>query len=80
MSNQLKSELEHLEQSGRISLRGHRPVHAAFGFTEIAGSTASSQQPAASTQHERASTQHDEPLARDLDAAFSRLKSTIEPS
>lgn len=73
MSNPLKSELERLERSGRISVRGHRPVHANFGFVENSESTASSPQADASPQPA-------DPLARDLDAAFSRLKNTIEPS
>lgn len=76
MSESLSKELQQLERSGRVTARGHRPVHAQFGFESIGfASIKSSPQPAASTQPDR-----DEPLARDLDSAFDRLKRTVEPS
>jgi hypothetical protein len=71
MSESLSNELQRLERSGRVTARGHRPVHAEFGFTSIT----SSQQPVAST-----AAADEAPVANRLDDAYSRLKRRIDPT
>ncbi len=67
VGDSIKAELEKLESVGRVSARGRREVHAAFGFSEMTRA-AKSDEPA-----------REPSVAQSLDDAFSRLKSRVAP-
>lgn len=71
VNESIKSELEQLEEDGglgRVSVRGSRQVHAAFGFEQIEPDD----QKAAARPRTR-------DVASQLDEAWSRLKRRIQP-
>lgn len=69
MAESIKNELEVLEQMGRVSAHGRRPVHAEFGFDAVQPDPADD--PVAIVGGIN--------LATDLDDAWSRLKRSINP-
>lgn len=66
-------ELARLEETGRVSARDRRPIHRDFGFASLAPSPLRDPQPQQSQEPVPA-------LAAELDDAWSRLKSKIDPS
>lgn len=72
MKESISEELARLEATGRVSAGDRRPIHLDFGFASIAPSPLSTAQPAA---QEPVPT-----MAAELDDAWSRLKSKIDPS
>lgn len=72
VAKSIETELEMLENVGRISVRGQRPVHAAFGFSEMRPDAAA--RPVADRQPSPGSD-----LANELDNALSRLRASAGP-
>lgn len=68
MAESIRQELEQLERVGRVSARGQRQVHVDFGFSAMIDS-----------QPPQAVAQPVGSVAADLDDAFSRLKSRVDP-
>jgi hypothetical protein len=86
VAESIRSELEALEQVGRVTAEDHRPVHAEFGFGTVEPDPVrddsvqddSVQDPVASAQDPVAVIGGIN-LATDLDDAWSRLKRSINP-
>ena len=74
VAESIKNELELLEQTGRVTASGRRPVHAEFGFEEIQRDDVIQKDPEPGTVAAGPSD-----LASDLDNAWSRLKRSINP-
>lgn len=83
MTKSIEEELKKLEATGRITASDHRPVHGDFGFSSLAPSplkTGEAQQQAAPAPEPAPAPAPAEPVATNLDDAWSRLKQTINPS
>jgi hypothetical protein len=65
VAESIKSELEALEQVGRVTAEDHRPVHSEFGFEEVGP--------------DPVELVGGINVTNDLDDAWSRLKRSINP-
>ena len=76
MKESIGQELTRLEETGRVSARDRRPVHRDFGFASLAPSPLRAQeQVTPATAQQPVVT-----ITAELDDAWSRLKSKIDPS
>ena len=66
-----------VEETGRVSARDRRPVHGDFGFASLATSPLREPEPHAVAAKQQ---QPAVALTAELDDAWSRLKSKIDPS
>ena len=69
MAESIKTELEALEQMGRVTAQDHRPVHADFGFEAVGPDP----------EYDPVALVGGLNVASDLDDAWSRLKRSINP-